>query len=181
MEYKSIDNMKEEEIAASFSIKMTTVYELERELRDFSRREAEFMRKATSANKRFNKLAVQLKITEAEIVNEIQDRAITNGKPIASSAIGELRKSTVAKYEKWQEMSKKLNKARYESELWSGFLSAWQGRGFRLQELAKITERSLWGEKIVNVSNDVDLGNFRKQQSEEEKIEGKLEVKGLHI
>lgn len=173
MEYKSIDNMSEEEIAASFSIRMTTVFELEQELRDFSRREAEFMRKAVIANKKYNKLAVQMKITEAEIVNEIQRKAIINGKPIASSAIGELRKSSVAKADEWQAMSQKLNKARYESELWSGFLSAWQGRGFRLQELAKISERSLWGEKVTYSS---EIPDFRGMNTSEQEMEDKLKV-----
>ena len=174
MEYKSIDSMTEDEIAASFDIKMTTVFELEQELRDFSRREAELMRKAVKANKKYNKLAVQVKVTEAEIVNEIQQQAVAAGKPIASSAIGELRKSSVAKKEAWQAISRKLNKARYESELWSGFLSAWQGRGFRLQELAKISERSLWGEKVT-YSTEVQT-DFRGKVSSEQEMENKAKV-----
>jgi len=174
MEYQSIDNMSEEEIAASFSIRMTTVYELEEELRNFSRREAEFMRKAVSANKTYNKLAVQMKITEAEIVNEIQRKAIMNGKPIASSAIGELRKSSVAKESEWQAMRAKLNRARYDYELWSGFLSAWQGRGFRLQELSKISERSLWGEKVT-YSTEINT-DFRGIQTSEQEMEEKLKA-----
>jgi hypothetical protein len=173
MEYQSIDNMTEEEIAASFDIKMTTVFELEQELRDFSRREAEFMRKAVQANKKYNKLAVQVKITEAELVNEIRRQAIVAGKPIASSAIGELRKSMVAKEPEWQAMSIKLNKARYKSELWSGFLSAWQGRGFRLQELAKISERSLWGEKVTY---STEIPDFRGKAPSEQELEKKLEA-----
>lgn len=180
MEYQSIDNMTEDEIAASFDIKMTTVFELEQELRDFSRREAELMRKAVQANKKYNKLAVQVKITEAELVNKIRQQAVVDGKPIASSALGELRKSMVAKEPEWQAMSLKLNKARYESELWSGFLSAWQGRGFRLQELAKISERSLWGEKVTYTTNaKPDFRGIRTSEQEMEekaKVQNKLEL-----
>lgn len=181
MAYKSIDSMTEEEIASCFRIKINNTYELEKELRDFSRREAEFVRKATAANKRMNKFAIQLKIMEAEIVTRLQEEAIKNGKPIASSAIGELRKSKVANDKNWQDMSRKLNKARYDAELWGGFLSAWQGRGFRLQELAKITEKSMWGEKVTYTVDKPEFGDFRKQRPEEEKMEEKLDVKGLQI
>lgn len=179
MEYKQLDTLTDEEIAQSFDIHMSSVYELEKELRNHSKREAELVRKAMNANKRFHKFVILAKITEAEIVEEIRTDAIKEGKPIASSALGEIRKSIVAKDKRWQNVQQSLNKARSDSELWSGLLSAWQSRGFRLQELAKIAERTLWNEPVIMESEHTagelhDKSRFPRKT--EDIIEDKLKA-----
>ncbi len=175
MEYKNLDTITDEELIDSYDIHMSSVFELEQELRNFSKREAELVRKAMHANKRLNKFLVLSKMTEAEIVNEILSKAKTDGKPMASSSLGEVRKSMVANDKRWQVIQDKLTKARADAELWGGLLHAWQGRGFRLQELAKIAERSLWNEPVVRESrSEVDAKHFTHHATTEEKIEDKL-------
>ncbi len=170
MDYKNLDTITDDELIASYDIHMSSVYELEQELRNFSKREAELVRKAMQANKRLNKFSVLARISEAEIVNEIRNKAISDGKPIASSALGEIRKSMVASDSRWQSIQEKLSKAKGDAELWSGLLHAWQGRGFRLQELAKIAERSLWNEPVVRESEKTP---FRKHATQmEDKLKG---------
>lgn len=177
MDYKNLDTLTDEEIINSFDIHMSSVFELEQELRNFSKREAELVGKAMQANKRFNKFIVLSKVTEAQLVEEIRMQAIHEGKPMASSSLGEIRKSMVAKDSRWQGVQTSLNKARGDAELWSGLLHAWQSRGFRLQELAKIAERSLWNEPVVREDlsrKEYDAGRFTRHSTTEDQIEDKL-------
>jgi hypothetical protein len=179
MDYKNLDTLTDKELIDSYDIHMSSVFELEQELRNFSKREAELVQKTMQANKRFNKMLVLAKITEAQLVEKIRVEAMERGTPIASSALGEIRKSMVAKNREWQEVQASLNKARADAELWSGLLSAWQGRGYRLQELAKIAERSLWNEPVVRERGYSrgelkSMGTFRQKMTTESKIEDKL-------
>ncbi len=179
MEYKSLDQLSETEIAESFNINFTSVFELEKELRYYGRREAELVRKAVDATKRFNKMLTSLKIEEAVLISRIKQDAIDNGKPIASSAFGEIRKSMLAENISWQDAQKSATKAQAKADLWNGLLTAWKSRGFRLQELAKIAERTLWNDPVITeksmpMESGVDYTHFNKNKRTEHKIDSKL-------
>ncbi len=181
MEYKSLDQMDETEIAESFNINFTSVYELEKELRYYGRREAELVRKAIDATKRFNKMLTNLKIEEATLISKIKHNAIASGKPIASSAFGEIRKSMLAENISWQDAQKAATNAQAKADLWNGLLTAWKSRGFRLQELAKIAERTLWNDPVVMEESipresGVNYIHFNKNRREEHKIDLKLDA-----
>ena len=181
MSYRSLDQLSEDEIAESFNINFTSVYELEKELRYYGRREAELVRKAVDSTKRFNKMLTNLKIEEAVLISLIKKEAIANGKPIASSAFGEIRKSMLAENISWQDAQKAATDAQAKADLWNGLLTAWKSRGFRLQELAKIAERTLWNDPVVTEvslhrENENDYTNFNKTKRTEHKIDSKLEA-----
>lgn len=174
MKYKKLEELTEDELIQEFEIRFASAYELEEALRVFPRREAELTRKAMKANKSFNKFTILMKITEANLIKKIREKSEKEGKPIAPSAIGEIRKSMVAAEDEWADVSKKLNEKRAESEFWSGLLNAWHSRGFRLQELAKITEHTLWREPVVyNTQQEDTKVQFR--QTAEDAVEDKME------
>jgi len=174
MQYKKLDELTEDELIEEFDIKFSSAFELEAALRTFPRREAELTRKAMKANKSLNKWTIMMKVTEAKLIQGIRAKAEKEGKPIAPSAIGEIRKSMVACEKEWETVSIKLNDKRAKAELWGGLLNAWHSRGFRLQELTKITEHTLWREPVV-YTNEQEKAKVQFKQSSEDAVEEKLE------
>ena len=162
--------INEEQIDNDFSINTVSIFALEEELRNFARKGAKYYRKASQANKKLAKMYLLVEITTASIIKKICDEAETNGKPIPPSAIGDLRKTKVPLYKEYQLVKKSLYEAQEQTDFWSGLARSWESRGYRLQELARLSERTMFDEPRVFSKSFI---------SEEEKADisgGKLEI-----
>lgn len=146
-------------INIDFDINTESIHELEKEIKDFSKKEDDLRRRASEANKNVANLTLEFKITLALIISELRGKADEKGKPIPPSAIGELRKSVAPLDKRYQMASRKLHKANEEADILNGTVSSWVSRGYRLQELVKLAlqfEPKVYDDKFVSIDSRLD-------------------------
>jgi hypothetical protein len=133
----------EEDVDVDLTINDESPFALSNELKNHARREAKYVRMSSKANKAVADLDLELRIITSTVVQEICDEAINNGKPIPPSAVSDLRKVKVPLDLRYQKICRRLNEAMEEANYLNGLVSAWISRGYRLQELTKLSDRLL--------------------------------------
>ena len=157
----SMLKMSEQEIDIELMINNSSIAMLEQELLNQARKEAKYQRLAAYAGKNVAKLQLDLDVVTAEIIKELQLEAEAKKKPIASSAVSELRKTHIPADPRYIKIRSKLIDAYEESNLLNGLVSAWISRGYRLQELVKLADRTyysttMYGEKYTTAKEKMD-------------------------
>jgi spore germination protein YaaH len=134
----------EEEVDVDITINNSSVAALEQELINQARREAKYVRLASRASKQVAKLNLDLEICIATVIKTVCEEAEARKKPIPATAVSELRRTKVPLDPEYQAIKRALIDATENANLLNGLVTAWQSRGFRLQELLKLAERGLW-------------------------------------
>lgn len=129
---KTIDNLE---------IGFASIFELEEELREHANLQNEAHKAFAVANKEVNELVLAVEVKTAEVVDKI-----CREEDISPSARAEVRRSRVALNKEWQALRWKLNRAIEKKDIMEGLSKSWEGRGFRLSELAELAKRLLWNE-----------------------------------
>jgi len=143
--YKEAEEMKDD---LEFEIKFDSVYDLERELRTYSRKYNEYLRLAKEATTRVNDLTLELKILSAKIIEKIRKE-----EKIPPSALGEIRKSRIFLDKDFQKKMKELNRATEDKDYIDGLVKSWEARGYRLQELVTLAKYGLDLDKKQGVND----------------------------
>ncbi len=134
----------EEETDLDISINNSSIASLEQELLNQPRREAQYTRLAAQASKQVAKLNLDLEICIATVIKTVCEEAEARKKPIPATAVSELRRTKVPLDPEYQAIKRALIDANENANLLNGLVTAWQSRGFRLQELLKLAERGQW-------------------------------------
>jgi hypothetical protein len=156
-----------DEIDAELVIDNSSLAALEQELINQPRKEAVYQRLAAIANKNVSKLQLDLEIVITEIIKEICIEAEARKKPIASSAITELRKTHIPGDKRYQKLKSALIDAYEELNLINGLVSAWISRGYRLQELVKLAERAFFNPTVYGYGDKFKTAGQRLDQAGE--------------
>jgi len=162
-----MDIPNEKEIDKEFEINDASPFTLSEELKNYSKQSAKYIRWAARANKRVAKLILVLKITEGEIFHEIIEK-----ESYPPSSYSEVRRLKVPLNYRYQKVAKVLRDAQETAEILNGYLRAWEARGYRLMELAKISEKMMWNEPRVYQ----DKEEFKPLEDKIEEAGGKLEL-----
>lgn len=140
------------------TIHFESIFALENELKEHSNLQNEAHKAFAVANREVNQLTLEVEVKTAEIVDRI-----CRDENIPPSARAEVRRSRVALDKEWQALRWKLNEAIENKDIMEGLSKSWEGRGFRLSELAELAKRLLWDEPRVY--------DNKKRESEEERLE----------
>lgn len=151
-------DLSEDFISEELKIDYSSVFAIERELAEHSIKESRYVRYAAIANKEVARLELKKKVTIAEIVDEEKKKAIQNKKPIPPSAVGELRKSSVPLYKRYQEVCKDLADTYEVAEILNGLVRSWNSRGFRLNMIAKLNDddKYTFSPEIGNINEKLE-------------------------
>ena len=125
--------LSSEEIDKELQVDNSSIFALVEELKNHSRKESKYSRFAANANKIVSELSLQLKIIEAELVEEEMKKQSSS----SASLRQEIRKSIV-KEPKYREAYLALSEAQETSDIMRGLVNSWVGRGYQLREIAKL-------------------------------------------
>jgi len=153
------DNIMEE-----LEIRYESIFALEKELRDFPKKVAKYHRWAAEATKNMDSLALELEVVTAEVIATICKQAEENGKPIPPSARGEIRRGQVPLFPKYRSVKMRYIEATKTANILNGLVSAWAARGFRLKELAHLSDRLLFNEPRVYKTEHRNAGKGVENQ-----------------
>ncbi len=143
--------MKEKKLAQILDIKAKSPYELNQELKEYSRQGFEFSRMYAEINRKVNDKNLELEILVAEIVDRIRKQEKT-----PPSAVGELRKTRVPLDKEYQEKKKELNELLEQRDVLNGLVKFWEMRGYRLKEMVEL---ALYYEPKVSVDERIKEAN----------------------
>lgn len=139
----------DESVIDELDVDNSSIFTLEEELKNQSKKEAKYLRLAFFANKKVGRLKLALEIVVAGIIDDEKKK----GNLSSTYAVAEFRKTQFPLYPKWVEVRKKLSDAEAEAGYLNGLVSTWGGRGFRLTDVTKISDRLLWDEPRVMSSS----------------------------
>ena len=131
-------DLKEENIDKELKIDDSSVYALSEELKNHSRKEAKYSRACAKANKEVSKLSLQLKIVEAELVEEEMKKQSSQ----SASLRQEIRKSIV-RDDRYRKVFLELTEAQETADILNGLMTSWVGRGYQLREIVKLADRAM--------------------------------------
>ena len=131
-----------------------SLYALEGEVKDHSKRSAKYHRYAALAVKEMESIQLSLDIITAEIVDDICKQAEEDGRPIPPTGRAEVRRTQVPLDKAYCKLRRKLIKATSYANLFTGLTYDWAYRNKRLGELVRLSERTLWNEPHITIDGD---------------------------
>ena len=138
-----------DEIDKELTIDNTSLYNLEQELRNYSRIESKYHRRFAQANKAFNRLTLKLEVLVSTIINEICVASEKNGKVIPATAVGNLKKTKVPLDKRYIDCVKKLIDAQEQLDMCKGLVSSFVAKGYRLGEIVDMERRTYVSDKSL--------------------------------
>ena len=147
-------DLNSEEIDKELQIDDSSIHALVECLKNHSRKEAKYSRICAKANKEVSKLSLQLKIVEAELVEEEMKKQSSQ----SASLRQEIRKSVV-KDQKYKDMFLKLIEAQETADVLNGLIDSWVGRGYQLREITKLADRTMQGTLRVYKTDPMSLSD----------------------
>ena len=147
----------EEELDLDIEINISSIFELEKELRLHPKRESKYFRWAAQAQKELDEAKLELEIVSAEIMNEIVENA---KKPIPASGLAETRKMKLPLDSRYTKARRKVISCEERVGILNGLVHSWSSRSHRLTELAKISDRILWNEPVVRDNKLSEAGGM---------------------
>lgn len=135
---------KEKQIIKDTEIDDSSLYKLEQQLKDSTKLEAEYITAFSKAEKKHEKLKLEIETFVAREVQRLKDEYYKkNKKEIASTAVSELRRSDVPLNKKYIALREKLIDAQVEHNFVENILKTIISKGYRVQKLIEIHERQL--------------------------------------
>jgi len=168
-----IDIDDEKAIDSELEIHYESIFALEKELREYSKRGAKYYRAYAKAIREVNDLTLEVKIIVAEIVNELIIKSEKEGRNIPYSARSELKNTNVPLDKRYQLIFKKLNRTIERKDFLSGLVEAWSARSHRLSELARLSDRLMFNEPRVYTENLKEI-TYKSPDVKLSELEGKL-------
>ena len=141
--------INEELMEKALNIDDSSIFKLSEELRKHPRREFEAHRLSAEAIKKVDMLETEMEITVAEIVEDICNEAIDNGRPIPPSSRSEIRRSKAPLDKRFRKIRDKWARAKETSNILSGWVKSFSSRGYSLSELGRIAEKQLSSDPVV--------------------------------
>jgi hypothetical protein len=152
---KELEN--EEKILEELDINTASLFSLEKELKESSRKEAKYIRWASQASRKVNDLTLELDVLSAQVVDEIcRQENITN------SNRAEVRKTKINTDKRIIKKRNELNNALEEKEYLDKLVKTWVSRGFNVRGLVEL------GEKIM-ITEPLGQSYYSKKKRNEEK------------
>jgi len=170
-----IDIDDEKVIDSELEIHYESIFALEKELREYSKRGAKYYRAYAKSIRDVNDITLEAKIIIAEIINELINKAEEEGRSIPHSARGELKNTKAPLDKRYQLIFRKLNRATERKDFLSGLVEAWSARSHRLSELAKLSDRLMFNEPRVYAENLKTI-TYKSPDAKLSELEGKLNV-----
>ena len=126
------------------SIEFSSVFELEKILKQHSVTEARYQKAFAEAAREVDTLTLQVAILSAEIVNEMIAEYVSKaGKPFPITGRGELRKM-IPLDKRYQKVMKRLIEATFRLNTFKGLSFTWGHRSTRLEELSRFANRTMF-------------------------------------
>jgi len=138
-----LDSLTEEEIDNELEINNASLYSLEREVRNHSRKEAKYHRWYSQALKEVDKITMEYETVVAEVLNEIVARE-EEEKKLSPNMLDNLRKvaerTQLPLDKRVRVVKRKLISAKETANILHGLVTAWSSRGYRIGELVRLGE-----------------------------------------
>ena len=131
-------NLNSEDIDRELVIDNSSVNSLVEELKNHSRKEAKYSRACAQANKIVSMLNLELKVVEAELVEEEMKKQSSQ----SASLRQEIRKSIV-RDQRYKDVFASLVEAQETADILNGLITSWVGRGYQLREIVKLADRTM--------------------------------------
>lgn len=139
-------------IDKQLEIDTSSPYNFEQTLKNHAILVSFYTRAAAKAQKRADDLKFQFELKTSEIVENIKENAV---KPIPASGWAEIRKTQVPLNKEYQILLFEYNEAIEIKNILYGVISALEQRGYRLQEIAKLSFSYL--RRVESVSDILEL------------------------
>lgn len=133
-----------------FTIKCSSAFELEQELREYSDVYSDILRALKQANEEVSKYSIELEMLVAQLVEEIRVNEKT-----PPSAVDKLRKTRVPLDERYQLKKQRFDRAVINKNYIYGLMKAWESRGYRLGELVELSKNIMFPEPRIGHRDEI--------------------------
>lgn len=144
-----------------------SLFALEKEVMDHPRKSAKYHRFAALAVREVDIATLQLEVYVAELVKDILSEAAAEGKPIPPSAQSEIRRVRVPLDHKYKKLRRKVIDVTARANLFKGLVYSWSARSKRMEELVRLSERTLWNEPSINLGSKKERVEDRVGRAEQ--------------
>lgn len=155
---ESIEFIKEtllDDIDSALDIDSSSIHSLIEEMRTHSKKASKYQRAAAIASHLVNNISLELRVITAEIVDGIYKEYERNGRPLAQTARGEIRKTKVPLDERYKSKVEELNEAKEAKDILQGYVYSFVERGRRIKEILNVIKNTNYSPRIF-VNNEED-------------------------
>lgn len=149
MDYMSKHNKLEQVL----EINDTSLYELEKELKEFPKNEGEVQRMYAEITQTVNNLITRVEIVTSQMVEKIVEEYRARGDKVSFTSKDIIRKTEVPLRKEYQEVKKQLDEANTQKTYILGLCKSMASKSHRLTELTNLMMKYRHDELFIPVAN----------------------------